>query len=318
MNYVIYGEEQYQVRKQIDAMIRKEVGERDDMNTTIYDATQVDIQVILEDAQTIPFFTVKKVIVVQNANFLSASNDTNIEVERLQEYLEKPIDSTVLILTGSFAKLDTRKKFVKKVSSLCQVSVCNKLDKQTLPNYVKEELHKRDIKMDAQVFQILCDRLPYDIGTIQNELAKLELYGEQIHVDVVKQLITRSLEEDVFLMVNAVVEKNMKKCFEVWKDMQVLNKDPIYLIALIASQFHLLYNVKIAMMRGMRGQEEIASSLQVHPFRVKLAIPVCQRLNIDQLLLVLDRLAILDQNIKRGQIDKKIGFEMFLLSMKGI
>lgn len=318
MNYVVYGEEQYQVRKQIDALIRKEVQERDDMNTITYDATQCSIDVILEDAQTIPFFTDKKVIVVQNANFLSASNDTDIDLDKLESYLETPMEETILILSGSFAKMDTRKKIVKKITSLCQVMVCNRLDKQTLPNYVREELKKRQIEMQPATFQYLCERLPFDIGTIQNELAKLELYGTAITMDVVKQLITRSLEEDAFTMVNAVVEKNIKKCFQIWEDMQVLNKDPIYLIALIASQFHLLYNVKVLTMKGIRDQGEIAQSLSVHPYRVKLAMPILQRLSAEQILSLLHKLATLDQNIKSGRIEKRIGFELFLLDMKGI
>lgn len=317
MNYVVYGEEQYQVKKMIHAIIKKEVGNSDDMNTMQYDATQVSIDVILEDAETIPFFADKKVIIVNRANFLSASNDTEIDLTRLEGYLSKPLDTSVLILSGSFAKLDTRKKIVKKLSSLCEVHVCNKLDKGSLPPFLKEEITKRKIDITPAAYRLLCERLPFDIGVIHHELDKLELYQKQIGEDVVKQLVTRSLEEDVFTLVNAVVEKNMKRCFQIWKDLQVLNKDPIYLIALIAAQFHLLYQVKAAMIKGMRGQDEIAKNLNVHPYRVKLAIPVCQRLSIDEILTVLHHLAELDQNIKAGRIDKKLGFEMFLLGVKG-
>lgn len=317
MNYVVYGEEQYQVKKMINAITKKEVGQCDDMNTTQYDATQVSIDLILEDAETIPFFADKKVIIVNRANFLSASNDTEIDLHRLENYVTHPLDSTVLILSGSFAKMDTRKKIVKKISSLCEVHVCNKLDKNSLPSFVKEELHKRHIEITPSAFRLLCDRLPFDIGVIHHELDKLELYQKQIDEQVVRQLITRSLEEDVFAIVNAVVEKDIQRCFQIWDDLQILNKDPIYLIALIASQFHLLYQVKVQMMKGNTSQDAIVNCLNVHPYRVKLAISVCQRLTTDAILNVLDQLAELDQRIKAGRIDKNLGFEMFLLGVKG-
>lgn len=317
MNYVVYGEEQYQVKKMISAIIKKEVGSSDEMNTTQYDATQVSIDQILEDAETIPFFAEKKVIIVNRANFLSASNDTDIDLTRLENYLTQPLASTTLILSGSFAKMDTRKKIVKKISSLCEVHVCNKLDKGSLPSFLQEEIKKRHIDISAPAYRLLCDRLPFDIGVIHHELDKLELYGKAIDEEAVKQLVTRSLEEDVFALVNAVVEKNSKRCFQIWEDLQVLNKDPIYLIALIASQFHLLYQVKVQLMKGRARSEEIAKELGVHPYRAKLAVPVCQRLAIDDVLLVLNQLADLDQNIKAGAIDKKIGFELFLLGVKG-
>lgn len=317
MNYVVHGEEQYQVRKAIDAIVLKEIGQRDELNTIVYDALQVDIDVILEEAQTIPFFTDRKCILVKNANFLSSSNDTEINLERLEAYLQNPMESTVMILSGEFAKMDTRKKIVKKIGSLCKVSTCNKLDKDSLPAYLKEQLQKRQLHINNATFQTLCERLPYDIGVIQMELDKLELYGGDINEALIKQLVTRSLEEDVFALVNAVVEKNMKRVFQIWEDLQVLNKDPIYLIALIASQFHLLYQVKCAELQGLRKQDEIASQLGVHPYRVKLALPVCSRLSIDSILDVLQQLADLDQSIKAGRVDKTLGFELFLLKLKG-
>ena len=171
--------------------------------------------------------------------------------------------------------------------------------------------------MEETVFRQLCEQLPYDIATIQSELDKLELYGGTIDAQTLICLTTRTLEDDVFALVNAVVEKNVKKMFSIWEDLQILNKDPIYLIALIASQFHLLFQVKCAMIKGMHDQSEIASLLSVHPYRVKLALPVCARLSVDTIMDLLHRLADLDQSIKSGKLDKKLGFEIFLLKLKG-
>lgn len=317
MNYIVHGEEQYQARKAIDGIIKTEIGTRDDMNTVVYHALQTDTDTILADAQTIPFFTEKKCIIVDHATFFSASNDTQIDVDRIIDYLEHPMDSTIMIFSGAFAKLDTRKKVVKKAASLCKVRACNPLTKDRLPTYVKEQLQARNLKLDQEAFRLLCEYLPLDNGVIIKELEKLALYGGTIDGHVIKQLVTRSLEDDGFALVNAVVEKNMKRCFQIWEDLQVLNIDPIYLIALISSQFHLLYRIKCALLQGMTRQDDIASALAVHPYRVKLALPICQRLPIDELLDVLRRLAELDQSIKSGKIDKKVGFELFLLKLKG-
>ncbi len=316
MNYIVHGEESYQVRKAIDAIITKTIGKRDEMNTVVYNALQSDGDSVLADAQTIPFFTEKKCILIQNANFLSANDDTNWNVEAIIDYLSHPMESTVLIFSGDFAKCDMRKKSVKKLLTLCQVSVCNKLDQSSLSSYVKEQLDQRKLRLSPAAFALLCERLPLDIATIQQELDKLELYGEAIDETAIKALVTRSLQEDVFAIVNAVVEKDTKKMFALWEDMQMQNKDPIYLIALISSQFHLLYQVKCATMQGNHAQDEIAQELGVHPYRVKLALRIVSRFSIDTLLHILVQLAELDQSIKSGRIDKKLGFEMFLLQVR--
>jgi len=317
MNYIIYGEEDYQIKNAVNGCIQKEIGTRDDMNTVVYSCYQSSLDVILADAQTISFFTEKKCILVEGADFLSSKDTTGYQLEPLLAYLKQPMESSVLIFTGNFAKLDMRKKAVKQISSLCKVIVCNRLDKNSLPVYVKEQLQKRRLTMSNHCFALLCERLPYDIGMIQSELDKLELCKQTIDEDLIQHLVTRSLEDDVFALVNAVVDKDAKKSFQIWNDLQVLNKDPIYLIALLSSQFHLLYQVKCALQQGMNRQDEIAAELGVHPYRVKLAMGICYRFTADDLLCVLASLADLDQAIKAGKVDKKLGFELFLLRLKG-
>lgn len=316
MNYLIYGEEAYQVHKTIQRILKKEIGQRDDMNTAVYSMQNSDLDTILADAMTIPFFSEKKCVLVENADFLSTTPTKNVDLTKLEAYLQQPMDSTVLILSGSFAKLDQRKKSVKKMRDLCEVIVCNKLDRKSMPAYVKEQVQKRGLSLTPSTLDCLMKRLPCDIGVIQNELDKLALYHDSVDETVVKQLVSRSLEEDVFALVNAAVDKNMRRCFSIWEDLQVLNKDPIYLIVLISSQFQLLYQVKCAQLQGLTHPEEIAAQYSLHPYRVKLALGMAHRFSMDTLLKILAQLAQLDQSIKSGRVDKKLGFELFLLRLK--
>lgn len=318
MNYIIYGAEAYRVRKQVDRVIKKEIGERDAMNTAVYQAQQVDAETILADAMTVPFLSEKKCVLVENADFLSTTPTVSSDLAKWEAYLSQPLESTVLILTGAFAKLDLRKKGVKRIRECCETIVCNKLDQQSLPTYIHEQIQKRHLTLTPSALDCLINRLPCDIGTIQNELDKLSLYGKTIDETVIEQLVPRSLEENVFALVNAVVDKNMRRCFAIWEDLQALNKDPIYLIALISSQFHLYYQVKCAQMQGMTRPDEIASQYGLHPYRVKLALGNVHRFSLDGLLKILAQLAQLDQSIKGGRIDKKLGFELFLLRLKEV
>ncbi|MEF9967605.1 MAG: DNA polymerase III subunit delta [Longicatena sp.] len=314
MNYVLYGKEQFLLDEALKNIIKSHVHEDNELNTITYNATNVDIQVILEDACTLPFFSDCKVILITHATFLSASNDTQIDTSALEAYLEHPMESTILVLLGDFEKMDARKKIVKKVQKTCKVLQFRKLDEIGKQNYVVEELRKRSLVIEETAKKELIKRLPLDILTIRHELDKLALYGDRITSDIVRTLVTRPLEEDVFLLVNAVVERKMKDAFHLWQDMCVLNKDAIYLIALLAGQFRFLYQVKALMLRGLY-KEEIVSELSAHPYRVQLTIETCKNLNIDYLLAILDKLANLDQNLKAGRLDKKLGFEMFLLGL---
>lgn len=317
MNYVLYGEEQYRLKKTLKTIIAEYIKEEDDLNTITYDALQCDLDTILEDAMTIPFFSNYKIILVYHANFLSTNNDTGIDANDLERYIKNPMDSTVLILIGDFAKLDARKKIVKLLQKNWKVLEFRKLDDMGKRSYLNEEIKHRQLQVDPLAFSELQKRLPLDMETIHSEMDKLELYGGTITQEVVTHLVARPLEEDVFELVNAVVEKDVRKAFEIWCDLCVVNTDAIYLIALLASQFRFLFEVKTLLMQG-ETKESMKDILHAHPYRIKLAIQSVQYLSSASLLEMLAKLAVLDQKLKGGLLDKKLGFELFLLELQGV
>ncbi|MGX8851761.1 DNA polymerase III subunit delta [Amedibacillus sp. YH-ame10] len=316
MNYILHGEEQFRLQEALRKIVQSYMEQGDEMNTIVYDALKSDVHVLLEDAQTIPFFSQHKVILIQNANFLTTSDDTGWDLVPLEAYLNDPLESTVLIFITTTDKLDARKKIVKKMKETCKVMVFSKVDDQEKIRYANEQITKRNLVLDYAAKELLMLRLPNDIRSIQNELAKLELFGGTITREIVEDLVTRPIEEDVFQLVNAVVDKDLKKAFHVWADMQVLNKDAIFLIATLASQFRLLYQVRVLMDEG-RQKDDIVSITNAHPYRVQLSMNTAKRLTARELLSILERLATLDQQIKSGLMKKEIGFEMFLLSLRG-
>lgn len=316
MNYILHGEEQFRLQEALRKIVQSYMEQGDEMNTIVYDALKSDVHVLLEDAQTIPFFSQHKVILIQNANFLTTSDDTGWDLVPLEAYLNDPLESTILIFITTTDKLDARKKIVKKMKETCKVMVFSKVDDQEKIRYANEQITKRNLVLDYAAKELLLLRLPNDIRSIQNELAKLELFGGTITREIVEDLVTRPIEEDVFQLVNAVVDKDLKKAFHVWADMQVLNKDAIFLIATLASQFRLLYQVRVLMDEG-RQKDDIVSITNAHPYRVQLSMNTAKRLTARELLSILERLATLDQQIKSGLMKKEIGFEMFLLSLRG-
>lgn len=315
MNYILYGEEHYLLEEALKRIVKEHVPVADDMNTVTYDASRSDLLTVLDDARTIPFFSDKKIIIVNHATFLSPTDDTGWDCEILDSYLKDPMDSTVLIFVGEFMKLDARKKIVKAMQKTCKVLQYSRLDESSKVNYIRNELKSRNIHIDPKGLQELEKRLPADIQTIKNEISKLELYGGDITLDCINDLITRPLEEDVFILVNAVTKQDLKTALHLWNDLCVLNKDAIYLIALLASQFRFLYQVKTLMMQGY-SKNEITSELKAHPYRIQVSMQTCSYLELAYILEILAQLATLDQKLKSGQLDKKLGFELFLMQLK--
>ena len=95
-------------------------------------------------------------------------------------------------------------------------------------------------------------------------------------------------------------------------DLMTINEEPVKLIVLVANSMRLIYQVKLLDRKGYTDQE-IAKMLAVNPFRLKYVRKEGQFFQIDELLRCLNELSLLDVKIKTGQIDKKLGLELFML-----
>lgn len=314
MNYCIVGNEPYLVQRKMNEIVTAAGIQENDLNVTFFDASNHDfsIQSILEDCNTLTFFGDKKIVVIKNPLFLSATKSlSDHDANLLMEYLKNSNPECDLIFMGSVT-IDKRKKIVKQIKEQCLFFELNKLSDQEFTSYVNSSLDSKKINLTISAKKMLHERLFNDMGSFHMELEKLSLYDQTIDEVIVGNLVTRPLDEDVFHLVNAVVQKNLKEAMTLWRDLQVLNKDPIYLIALLSSQFKLLYQVKVFSDRGL-SESSMVSELKVHPFRVKKALEAVRMLSKDRCLYLLNTLAILDQDFKMGMVDKTTGFELFLI-----
>ncbi len=83
-------------------------------------------------------------------------------------------------------------------------------------------------------------------------------------------MINRSLEQNVFLLTE-YIQKRKKRTSNSFIYLITMKEEPIKLLALITSNYRLFYQCKILSQKGYSGQQ-IAKTIGVHPYRVKLAL----------------------------------------------
>ena len=168
--------------------------------------------------------------------------------------------------------------------------------------------------MDREGAERLFQLIGPNLAIIHNELNKLLLYsdGALITDQMVEQMVAKSLEDNIFDLVDNVVQKRLDKCLEIYHDLLKQNEEPIKIVAVIASQLRLLYQVKTLMDKGF-GQKQIASQLKVHPFRVKLAMGKTKQFPLKKILQMLNDLADMDYRMKTGGGNREKLLELFFM-----
>jgi DNA polymerase III subunit delta len=319
--YLLYGTEPFLINETYNLIIQTTLGEEEkDFNLSIYDCEETPIEIAIEDAETLPFFGDKRVVLVKNPYFLTAEKGkekVEHNLKRLEAYIEKPSPFSIVIFAGLYEKLDERKKITKKLLKEGEVFFTSPLNEQELRQWIHHHLHTSNVSMEETAIEMLLQLSGTNLMTLTNELEKLILFVGQegtITEETVQMLVSRSLEQNIFVLIEKVVQRKSHEALRILYDLLQSNEEPIKILSLLANQFRLIYQTKGLAAKGY-GQQQIASLLKVHPFRVKMALGQARLFSIEELMGIMNALAEADYQMKNGLMDKRLIIELFLMKL---
>ena len=305
MVYLLYGTKDFEIEEEIKKLSK----DIDEMNISKYDLNNDMLSLALEDAKTMSLFGDKKIIIVDNANMFTGS--TSKDSDLIEEYLNHINENTTLILIVHNDKLDTRKKITKLIKKVGKVQeFIGELDATSLVRRLF-----KNYNIDYKTIQLFIDRVGNNPLIIQNEINKIKIYkgnDRNITEEDILNLTTKLIEIDIFKLIDYIVRKNKEKALELYYEMLKMNEEPIKIVVILANQFRIMYQSKELLKRGY-SEKDIASTLKIHPYRVKLAIQNSRNYTSDILLKNLNDLADIDIGIKTGTINKDLALELFIL-----
>ena len=316
-NYTLFGTEIY-LRHQILTALFQHLGDRDALDMSRFDLSEVDLDLILDEADSFSFFADKRVIIVENAQALVATTaKTKISEtaqKRLLAYFDNPNPSSLIIWLVETTQLDKRKKLTKALQTQTTFIDILPLNESQVAHYVRDYAKDAGIKLQPKVLEALLVRVNYQLSVAMSELLKLQQYaqGEKpLTVEVVNRLVPRSLETDVFELVSAVVQHQSAKAVQIYRDLILAKNEPIALHALLVSQFRLLIQVKLLSQVGYL-ESEMATRLGIHPYRVKLALQTVRSLSLEQLQRFYVALAEADYAMKTSSGPREAIFDILV------
>lgn len=309
-NYLIYGVDKYLIDKEIDKIIKKN---KIDNNSIIrYSLNEDSIDNILEDANTFNLFSDTKLIIVNDANIFTSSND--ILTDKIINYLNNYNDKSYLVFTLLSDKIDNRKKITKVMSDKGNVIDLNKKEVNT--NYIISYLKENGYQINMSDARMILNKVGNNLFSINNELDKLMLFkleDKVIDKNSIDLLINENIDSSLFALVDAITNKDKDKMLKLYHEC-LLESDPIMIINMLANKYILLYQVKRLISDGY-SDDKIAKELEVHPYPVKLARNICYSYSVKEILDIILKLANLDKDIKLGNVNGEVGLEFLLLSI---
>lgn len=319
--YLLYGTEAFLINETRKLLLNHILNEEEvDFNYSVYDLEETPIDLAVEDAETFPFFGERKVIFLHNPVFLTAEKSkekVDHNLAKFEAYIHEPAPYTVMVISAPYEKLDERKKIVKELKRNAEIVEAKRLTEQDLKVWVQDRAKSGGIEFEQGAIEHLLTIVGTNLFMLSSEIEKLSLYAEgekRIDIGLVDKLAARSLEQNIFALIEKVVQRKLDEALRIYYDLLKQNEEPIKILALVSGQFRLIYQVKELSRRGY-GQQQIAGFLKTHPFRVKLALGQASRFTDEELAKLMGLLADADYQMKTGGMNKSLLIELLLFRL---
>ena len=292
------------------------IEEKDDFNYCVFDFEETPFDEIIDTLQSPSFSSEKKVVICKNPYFIKPEKiklpfENNID--DLTKYIENENPDTLWIIICPKRYFSAKSKFINLINKHGEVENLLFEDVNEFNSYGLKLISKTNLDINDKATSLLLQRCADDVCKLEREIAKLALYNDFIDEKVIDKMVSRPLEDDVFELSNALMNKDHKKIMKIYSDLKLLKVEPIQLIALLANQFRLMLQAVI-LKKESKTEQEIATILQVHPYRIKLSLKNVVNYPLEDIKQILIDLSTLDSKIKTGEYDRYVDFEMFLAS----
>lgn len=276
-----------------------------------YDLEDDGIYALIDELTTVSLFDTPKMITVKTAEALSDCSEKAFTT-LLQAMNDINSDNILILLfLKGFNPNAERNQRLKKYASFIEIKMKN----IPLDIYIERTLSKDGYTMDSQALSLLISYQP-DLSSLKGYLELLKCYKvEDKHITDtdIQQLVPAPLEDNVYQLVEAVLNQDKKRMFSCLQDLRLRSVQSSYLVSLLINKFQELYNVSI-LVKNNTTQADIATLFNVSSGRAYYMVKNAKASNPTAILKNLERLNDLDYRIKSGRIDQNLGLELYFLN----
>jgi len=304
--YLLYGEEEY-LKKQYRDRLKEAITGDDTMNYSYFDGDNANVRDIIDVCETMPFFSEKRLVVMENTGFLKSSND------QLADYIKNIPDYLIMVFVEK--EIDKRNKVYKAIDSAGYVCEMKPQTTATLEKWIAGLLAKNNLKISRDACDLILDKTGAGMEYIRQEIDKLVSYcygRDVVTVQDVEDVCSTQTTSHIFDMISAIANKKQQQALDLYYDLLALKEPPMRILYLIVRQFNGILQVKELMSKGVSGKD-IASRIGVAPFVAGKYQAQAKYFEMNTLIDALNECASTEEGVKQGKINDKLGVELLII-----
>ena len=292
--YYLYGDEPFLVERGVKRLMDLVVdpGFRD-FNLTILYGNECKGPEIVENAQTLPMFAERRVVLVKRAHELPASAQ-----ELLASYAQDPSPSTCLILQGE--KIDQRKKFAVELKKQGILVEFKRPYENQLGPFLREEAASHGKRVEPAAAELLVYLVGTNLQELSMQLDKVATYvGGRAAITLadIKAVVSDTRVDSVFELANSLGEKALGNALRNLHTLLRDGEEPIRLLGMISRHFRQLWRVRELAARKTP-QQDIGKLAGINPYFLKGVMDQARNFSVGELRSIFELLLETDLALK--------------------
>lgn len=213
--YYLMGEESYYIDLIADYITENVLTETEkEFNLSVVYGADVDVATVINAAKRYPMMSEHQVVIVKEAQSIR-------NMEGLSYYLQKPLNSTILVVCHKHGTLDRRKKLAAEIEKTGVLFESKKIKEAQLPVFISSYMKRKGIDMDPKATAMIADFVGSDLSRLTGELDKLIITlppnQKRITPEQIEKNIGISKDYNNFELRSALIEKDVLKANKIIK-----------------------------------------------------------------------------------------------------
>ena len=207
--YLLMGEEDYYIDLLTDLIQDNALTDTEkEFNLTVFYGLDTEIETVVNAAKRYPMMSERQVVIVKEAQRMA-------RLEELTYYLQKPLNTTILLLCYKHGCVDRRKKIVAEIGKVGTVFESKPLKEGQIPGFISSYLKRKQVDIEPKASEMMTDFVGTDLSRMVGELEKLIITlapgQHRITPEQIERNIGISKDYNNFELKNAIIEKDVMK-----------------------------------------------------------------------------------------------------------
>lgn len=336
MIYIMYGKDTYTLQQDLRKVKEQYASvELMEANTSVLDGSQLTADQLLDICNAAPFLHTHRLVIVEGllgrfeqgtssgrktSKIRSRSKQEIKEWQSFTDYFKTGIpDSTVLVFIDGDVNRKGNNPLLTLIGPYAQVRTYPLVKGDRLKSWIQKNVVDRGGTISPAAIDLLIELTGSDLWSLNNELDKLVSFSENRHIkdDDVKNVTCYTGEVNIFLLVDAVLERRSKTAHELLHRLYQTGAVPSYIITMINRQLRMIVMVKDLSQRMSKTQIKSAAGIP-SDMALDRTVKQAKSYSMEHIKTAYHKLLEADIAIKSGKyVDEDLTVELLVSELCG-